>query len=33
MKVANWMRGYMSYVLPIVVVVLFVMGLYNVFAK
>ena len=33
MKVANWMRGYMSYVLPVVVVVLFVMGLYNVFAK
>ena len=33
MKVANWMRGYMSYVLPVVVVVLFFVGLYNVFAK
>ena len=33
MKVANWMRGYLSYVLPIIVVALFVMGLYNVFAK
>ena len=33
MKVANWMRGYMSYVLPVVVVVLFIMGLYNTFVK
>lgn len=33
LKVANWMRGYLTYVLPVVVVVLFVMGLYNVFAK
>ena len=33
MKVANWMRGYISYVLPVVVVVIFVIGLYNVFAK
>jgi len=33
MKVTNWMRGYISYVLPVVVVVLFVMGLYNVFTE
>ncbi len=33
MKVTNWMRGYISYVLPVVVIVIFVMGLYNVFAK
>lgn len=33
MKVAGWMRGYISYVLPVVVVAIFVIGLYNVFAK
>ena len=33
MKVANWMRGYMTYVLPVVVVMLFAIGLYNVFVK
>ncbi len=33
MKVANWMRGYLTYVLPVVVVVLFAMGLYNTFVK
>ncbi len=33
MKIAGWMRGYLSYVLPVVVVVLFFVGLYNVFAK
>jgi len=33
MKVAGWMRGYLSYVLPVVVAVIFVIGLYNVFAK
>jgi NSS family neurotransmitter:Na+ symporter len=33
MKVAGWMRGYMSYVLPVVVVILFFVGLYNVFVK
>jgi len=33
MKVAKWMRGYLTYVLPAVVLVVFVIGLYNVFAK
>ncbi len=33
MKVANWMRGYMTYVLPVIVVVVFVMGMYNFFNK
>lgn len=33
MKVAGWMRGYLTYVLPVVVLVIFVVGLYNVFAK
>ena len=31
LKVANWMRGYMSYVLPIIIIVLFVVGIYNFF--
>ena len=30
-KVANWMRGYMTYVLPVIIVVLFVFGIYNFF--
>lgn len=30
-KVANWMRVYMTYVLPVIVVILFVLGLYNFF--
>ncbi len=33
MKVTNWMRGYLTWVLPVVVLVIFVVGLYNVFAK
>lgn len=31
LKVANWMRGYMTYVLPVIVIVLFVFGIYNFF--
>ena len=33
MKVTNWMRGYLTWVLPVVVLVIFAVGLYNVFAK
>lgn len=33
LKVANWMRGYMTYVLPVIVFILFVVGLYNFFNK
>lgn len=29
LKVKNWMRGYMTYVLPVVIVLLFGIGLYN----
>ncbi|MBQ8171397.1 MAG: sodium-dependent transporter [Oscillospiraceae bacterium] len=32
-KVRRWMRGYMTWVLPVIVVVLFAVGIYNVFAK
>ncbi len=32
-KIANWMRGYMTFVLPVIIVIFFVMGLYNFFAK
>ena len=32
LKVAGWMKGYLSYVLPVVLVVIFIIGLYNVFA-
>ena len=31
MKVANWMRGYMTFVLPVIVIVILVIGLYNFF--
>lgn len=31
LKVAKWMRGYMTFVLPAVIFVLFVLGLYNFF--
>lgn len=31
LKVANWMRGYMSYVLPVIIIVLFIVGIYNFF--
>ncbi len=30
-KVANWMRGYMTYVLPIIIFLLFAFGIYNFF--
>lgn len=30
-KVQNWMRGYLTYVLPFMIIILFVMGLYNFF--
>ncbi len=32
-KVASWMRVYMTYVLPVIVFLLFVLGLYNFFNK
>lgn len=31
LKVKDWMRGYMTYVLPLIIVVLFVVGIYNFF--
>lgn len=31
LKVRNWMRGYMTYVLPIIIFALFVFGMYNFF--
>ena len=31
LKVADWMRGYITYVLPIIVIVLFVCGIYSIF--
>ena len=31
LKVANWMRGYMTFVLPVVLVVIFLLGLYSTF--
>lgn len=30
-KVKNWMRGYMTYVLPVIIFALFVFGMYNFF--
>ncbi len=33
MKVAKWMRWYLTYVLPAIVLIVFVVGLYNVFTK
>ena len=32
-KVANWMRVYMTYVLPVIVFILFVIGIYSFFNK
>lgn len=32
-KIADWMRGYMTYVLPIIIIILFVLGIYNFFNK
>ena len=31
-KVASWMRPYMTWVLPVIIVVLFFIGIYNFFA-
>ena len=28
-KIANWMRGYMTYILPAIIMILFVVGMYN----
>lgn len=33
LKVANWMRGYMTYVLPVLILILFVVGIINTFNK
>ena len=33
LKVAKWMRGYMTYVIPVFVFILFVVGIINVFNK
>ena len=30
-RVQNWMRGYLTYVLPLMIIALFVIGLYNFF--
>lgn len=30
-KVADWMRGYFTYILPVIILALFVIGLYNFF--
>ena len=30
-KIADWMRGYMTFVLPVIIVILFVVGVYNFF--
>ncbi len=32
LKVANWMRGYLTFVLPVIIVIVFGIGIYNVFA-
>ena len=32
-KVKSWMRGYITYVLPLIIILLFVFGLYNFFVK
>ncbi len=31
LKVQNWMRGYVTYVLPVIILALFVIGIYNFF--
>lgn len=33
LKIKNWMRGYMTYVLPVIVLALFIVGIVNVFKK
>ncbi len=32
LKVAKWMRGYMTYVLPVIIFIIFLIGLINYFA-
>lgn len=32
-KIADWMRGYMTFVLPVIILILFAVGLYNFFNK
>lgn len=32
-KIADWMRGYMTFVLPVIILILFAVGLYNFFSK
>ena len=32
LKVGRWMRGYISYVLPVIIVIVFIVGMYNFFA-
>ena len=32
LKIKNWMRGYLTYVLPVIMLILFVVGIYNFFA-
>lgn len=29
LKIANWMRGYMTYVLPVIIILLFIVSMYN----
>lgn len=31
LKIADWMRGYMTFVLPVIIFILFVVGMYNFF--
>ena len=31
LKIANWMRGYMTFVLPLMVLIIFIVGLIDVF--
>ena len=33
LRIKNWMRGYMTYVLPVIVLALFIVGIVNVFKK
>lgn len=32
-KIANWMRGYMTFVLPVIILIVFAFGLYNFFTQ
>ncbi len=33
LKVQNWMRGYLTYVLPVIILLLFILGIVNTFTK